>query len=241
VKIDDTTLIVALRFYIVSCKQLSMGDTKMKLQEIRDRAVAARQLFKKINPPISCYMVVMINRIQFMPPELEQGMGNYMDLAGHSDLFLPSKDLQLITQTREEMLALMKEIESIEKAMKKIKSRISGKIWAHFDPLIIDAHKQQNSEELEKIFTESEETLELEMKKATAKSVKKSEKFDNKLQSLYKTLKNNIETTEFHEPQIELRFYELDMEKIQQLKAHPLVQAVGKTDMSPASITVVVG
>ena len=43
-----------------------------------------------------------------------------------------------------------------------------------------------------------------------------------------------IETFEFHEPQFELRFYALDMARIQELKAHPVVQRIGKTDMSPA-------
>lgn len=51
----------------------------------------------------------------------------------------------------------------------------------------------------------------------------------------------SIETFEFHEPQCELRFNSLDMARIQELKAHPVVQRIGKTDMSPASINVVIG
>lgn len=50
-----------------------------------------------------------------------------------------------------------------------------------------------------------------------------------------------IEGLEFHEPTVELRFYDLDMEKIQEIKNHPVVQEVGKTDMSGASIRVVIG
>jgi hypothetical protein len=50
-----------------------------------------------------------------------------------------------------------------------------------------------------------------------------------------------IETLGFHDPQFELRFYSLDMEKIQELKAHPIVQRIGKTDMSAASVNVVIG
>lgn len=50
-----------------------------------------------------------------------------------------------------------------------------------------------------------------------------------------------IEKCEFHEPQCELRFDSLDMEKIQELKAHPIVKEIGKTDMSAASINVVIG
>jgi hypothetical protein len=52
---------------------------------------------------------------------------------------------------------------------------------------------------------------------------------------------SGIETLEFHEPQCELRFYSLDMEKIQELKAHPIVKRIGKTDRSAASINVVLG
>ena len=50
-----------------------------------------------------------------------------------------------------------------------------------------------------------------------------------------------IETYEFHEPQCELRFNSLDMEKIQELKEHPIVKEIGKTDRSAASINVVIG
>ena len=52
---------------------------------------------------------------------------------------------------------------------------------------------------------------------------------------------SRIETYEFNEPQCELRFNSLDMEKIQELKEHPIVKEIGKTDMSAASINVVIG
>ena len=50
-----------------------------------------------------------------------------------------------------------------------------------------------------------------------------------------------IETIELYESQCELRFYSLDMEKIQELKAHPIVKGIGRTDGSEASINVVIG
>jgi hypothetical protein len=50
-----------------------------------------------------------------------------------------------------------------------------------------------------------------------------------------------LETLEFNAPTYELRFYNLDIEAIQEIKTHPLVQAVGKTNMSAASINIVIG
>jgi len=54
-------------------------------------------------------------------------------------------------------------------------------------------------------------------------------------------LRGALEEVEFHGPQYELRFTDLDMSEIQRLTQHPLVQAIGKTDMSLAGIRVVVG
>jgi len=45
---------------------------------------------------------------------------------------------------------------------------------------------------------------------------------------------------EFKTPQFELRFRELDMDAIQEIKSHAMVQEVGKTSMSRASIRVVI-
>lgn len=221
----------------------------MKLQEIRKRAETARQLLKKINPPISCYLVVMINRTQFIPSGLELGMDNCLELTRHSEVFLPGQDLKIMNTRREEMEALAKEIESLEKEMKKIRSGIYSKVMAQFDPRLSAAitlyakrhYQDQDKEEVGKVFAECEKTLKQETKTATEKTEKMVEKCNEKLHSLFNTLKTALEAAEFHEPLMELRFDDLDMEKIQQLKAHPLVQAIGKTDMSPASIRVVVG
>lgn len=49
-----------------------------------------------------------------------------------------------------------------------------------------------------------------------------------------------IEVMEYYEPTIELRFYELEIEKIQEIKKHPIILEVGKTDLSPSSIRVVI-
>jgi len=74
----------------------------------------------------------------------------------------------------------------------------------------------------------------------------KNEKKDNPenrilLQDLFADFASTIETLGFYTPQFELRFYTLDMDKIQELKAHQIIQGIGKTDMSPASINVVIG
>jgi hypothetical protein len=61
------------------------------------------------------------------------------------------------------------------------------------------------------------------------------------MHDLFVNFETGIETCEFYEPQCELRFYSLDMEKIQELKGHSIVRKIGKTDISEASINVVVG
>jgi hypothetical protein len=61
------------------------------------------------------------------------------------------------------------------------------------------------------------------------------------LRGLWADFESGIDTLQFCEPQCELRFYSLNMEKIQELKAHPIVKGIGKTDMSEASINIVVG
>jgi hypothetical protein len=162
-------------------------------------------------------------------------------------VFLPGQDLTVMNMHREEMEALEKELESLEKEMKKITRGVDDKVRAQFEPVSRDSvrrfikDKNQNKEEVEKIFAEWTKTVNQETEKATAETGKKMEKRNKKLQSLFTAFSRDIEATEFHEPDIELRFNDLDMEKIQALKAHPLVQAVGKTDLSPASIRVVVG
>lgn len=50
-----------------------------------------------------------------------------------------------------------------------------------------------------------------------------------------------LSKVEFKKPQAELRFKEVDMEAIQEIKKHPIVQEIGKTDMSRASIRIVIG
>ncbi len=61
------------------------------------------------------------------------------------------------------------------------------------------------------------------------------------MHDLFANFETGIETCEFYDPHCELRFYSLDMEKIQELKEHPIVRRIGKTDMSAASVRVVVG
>jgi hypothetical protein len=73
------------------------------------------------------------------------------------------------------------------------------------------------------------------------KDAKSDRPEENKiLRDLWKDFESGIEKLQFCEPQCELRFFSLDMAKIQELKAHPIVQRIGKTDMSAASINIVI-
>ncbi len=69
---------------------------------------------------------------------------------------------------------------------------------------------------------------------------KKNKTQKNHLEQSWNELRTSLEELELFEPIIELRFYNLDMEKIQEIKGHPLIQTLGKTVISPASINVVI-
>jgi hypothetical protein len=75
-----------------------------------------------------------------------------------------------------------------------------------------------------------------------AEEIKKSGKKTSKeLKAKRAAFEKELETLEFNTPTYELRFYKIDIEAIQEIKTHPLVQAIGKTNMSPASINIVIG
>lgn len=72
--------------------------------------------------------------------------------------------------------------------------------------------------------------------------IKKSGKETSKeLKAKQVAFERSLETLEFNAPTYELRFYNLDIEAIQEIKTHPLVQAVEKTNLSTASINIVIG
>jgi hypothetical protein len=66
-------------------------------------------------------------------------------------------------------------------------------------------------------------------------------KMKSELAELTSSLSLVLKALDFVPAQFELRFYSLETEKIQQIKQHPLVQKIGKTDMSAASIRIVIG
>ena len=87
----------------------------------------------------------------------------------------------------------------------------------------------QSSNSIKALVREAEEI------KKTGK--KTSKEFKAKRASFEK----NLETLEFNTLTYELRFYKIDIEAIQEIKTHPLVQAIGKTNISTASINIVIG
>ena len=99
--------------------------------------------------------------------------------------------------------------------------------------------------EAEKVYAEYAR-LENELKKQkkaapTAASLKKLAKKERACAAKIARLREILLTAVFKTPQFELRFAELDMNAIQKIKNHPIVQKIGKTDGSRASIRVVIG
>jgi DNA-binding NarL/FixJ family response regulator len=71
--------------------------------------------------------------------------------------------------------------------------------------------------------------------------IKKSgKKISKELKSQRTAFEKTLETLEFNTLTYELRFYKIDIEAIQEIKTHPLIQAIGKTNMSTASINIVI-
>jgi hypothetical protein len=54
-------------------------------------------------------------------------------------------------------------------------------------------------------------------------------------------LEKQLETIKFVEPKIEMRFGQVEMDAIQEIKEFPFIKTLGKTDPSAASIRIVVG
>ncbi|MBD3347268.1 MAG: hypothetical protein GF401_19610 [Chitinivibrionales bacterium] len=54
-------------------------------------------------------------------------------------------------------------------------------------------------------------------------------------------LEHALNTIEFTEPELELRFYDLDIDEVQRLKVHPEIAELNSENVSQASIRVVIG
>ncbi len=97
-------------------------------------------------------------------------------------------------------------------------------------PLIERAQKYCNLGNVNKKLSDSNEKEKL--------LIEQNEKEMDRIQ---RELSEKIPELEFVEPQCELRFYDLEIEKIQSIKLHPIVQKIGKTTMSPACTRIVIG
>lgn len=108
-------------------------------------------------------------------------------------------------------------------------------LWKYPDIFLMD----QN---LKSLVKDGEEICDLKKRiENLSKKDGKTQECEKKLSELIAKYHAVIEGLDFHEPTVELRFYDLDMDKIQEIKKHPVVQGVGKTDMSGAGIRVVIG
>jgi len=77
-------------------------------------------------------------------------------------------------------------------------------------------------------------------KKASIKAEKTISTIELKMTALEAFLRSALKTADILPPQFELRFQDLDIDEIQRIKMHPIVQTTGKTEMSPASIRIVI-
>jgi len=75
-----------------------------------------------------------------------------------------------------------------------------------------------------------------------AEEIKKSGKKTSKeLKAKRAVFEKTLETLEFNAPTYELRFYKIDIDALKEIKTHLLIQSIGKTNMSTASINIVIG
>ena len=77
-------------------------------------------------------------------------------------------------------------------------------------------------------------------KKASIRAEKTISTIELKMTALEAFLRSKLKTADILPPQFELRFQDLDIDEIQRIKMHPIVQTTGKTEMSPVSIRVVI-
>lgn len=106
-------------------------------------------------------------------------------------------------------------------------------------PLIIECRKLLGEYEImmDKIDSEDKGPF----KNQSEKKRKSMFELKYKSEGIRNQLIKNLKQAEFMKPQFELRFKVLDMNAIQEIKKHPIVQEAGKTDMSLVSIRIVIG
>jgi hypothetical protein len=213
----------------------------MKLEEIRERAGIARKVLEQIKPKLKCEMVVVFNNVQFSEHDIVKASAGLVKIAKTPDIFLPGQNMQLLNQAVLLMEQVGGEIERLGTEIQRKETAAENKIWNQYEPLMNRAKREGNAMRLNQAVEECCQKRE-EVKPQASRKLKK-ELHDKKADIVkYRTdFETLLEGYEIHNANFELRFERLDMEKIQELKQHPAVLAVGKTDMSGASINVVIG
>lgn len=202
--------------------QSPAGRTTMSIREIRRCASGAEQTLARINPAIACSVVVVFDRYQFAVHDLHEHSLMLPSVLLHPDIF-PDQDT--IRMRDEAGIYLeMREWLSDGDSLRK-----NPRLLDVISRIVRGAEQPRGTEER------------VEKKHFMRKEFEaKKENLWERLIHIRNRLAGNIKTLRFILPRCELRFRALDIDAIQRIKRHPIVQRVGLTDMSPASIRVVI-
>jgi hypothetical protein len=210
----------------------------MLLREIREKIALAKIRLAEINPAIKSYPVVVINCQQFPPHDFEPETNALLMLIEYPEIFAPNQNIRAIVDFGTKISGQKDRIELLEKKINTNLKIAIGRLRVRYDSLLESAKRACNDNAIEALLNEcAQKVEELSKKSSRNKELLQEKKL---LDQLRKDFHRAIEGIDFFAPTVELRFYELDMRKIQEIKEHPLIQKAGKTDLSPSSIRVVI-
>jgi hypothetical protein len=213
----------------------------MKLEKIRSNAIKAQKTLEEIKPGIKCYVVVVINNVQFMPNDLIKGSSGLLDLPKLPGIFQPKQNLEPARNAVLSIKQMEEKNEQLYTEISRKKSAAENKVWSRYEFLMLKAKQDGDTLRFSQLRDECKEKRDEACLQETHKLNKELLESQASLARNRNNFETMIEKLDFFDARYELRFESLDMDKIQKLKQYPVVLAIGKTDMSPASINVVIG
>lgn len=211
----------------------------MRLREIREMISSAQSKLKEIKPPkeMGALVVVVFGKHQYTLDDLSGSCA--VKLPGNNAILVPGDRAERAGAVHTRYTQAVKKRDNLARRLERAQRKAEELVWGRYDVLFERARTEGGEAEFERVRDECAQ------ERATA-SAKVSEPVKEKLEIVCKRatrlgnqLERTLESVDFVEAQCELRFSQCDMEEIQRIKQHPLVQAAGRTDISRVSVRVV--
>lgn len=203
----------------------------MDLRAIRERIALARARLDAINPDIGCHLVVMVGSTQLDPDLFESAS---TDLGRTPQILVADASANRLLACRDRLVKLRFEIEALQKRIDtEARREIAGVIQQHD---IRISRKPERRDALLAACRKATWEAEQHVRSRYAEQLTSHNRTLEKHADRFATI---IRQVTFREARVELRFDVLDIEHIQLIKQHSIVQEVGQTPLSEAGIRVV--